>query len=89
MSKRTYTVTYKTHYRLFQGALYSQHHFYLREQPSLHHERSLSQPISRKEKTQNETRKMGPKELPQQTHKPWVFSQQSIQGHYLSQSGPR
>lgn len=38
------THTHKVHYHLFLGALCIQHHFYLLEQPSLRHERSLSQP---------------------------------------------
>lgn len=89
--------THGKHYHPFQGALGNRHRFYLPEQPSLHHEKSLSQPKFKK-KTKNKwpererehmQRPQRTKDLPPHlsTHKPWMLSKQSIQGHYLRKSG--
>lgn len=87
--KHTYTFTHQTHYRLFQGALYSQRHFYLQEQPSLHHERSLSQPKSKGEKIrprkQTEKNRRPPPAHVNRHINPG--HSHSIQRHHLGKSG--
>lgn len=46
-----------THYHLFQGVLGNQHRFYLQGQPSLHREKSLSQPKLKRQKKNQITKK--------------------------------
>lgn len=76
--------TYEIHYHLFQGALGTQHHFYLLEQPSLHHERSLSQPTLKKRIKCNHGKQTSKKKIPKYIN-PQHFCQNVTFNHILFQ----